>query len=58
MNGRLMFLSRAMGHSSLDVTCKYFHYIPALHDKIVEMSGPSFAEMLRYGEDETCYGEE
>lgn len=55
MNGRLLFLSRSMGHSSPEMTCSYFHYIPILHDKIEERSSESFRSLLQNG---MTYGEE
>ncbi|MFA6911359.1 MAG: tyrosine-type recombinase/integrase [Candidatus Cloacimonadaceae bacterium] len=46
-DGQLMYLSRSMGHSSPAVTCTYFHYIPALHDKVERCSGDSFRDLLQ-----------
>ena len=55
MNGRLLFLSRSMGHATPEMTCAYFHYIPILHDKIEEKSSESFRSLLQNG---MTYGEE
>lgn len=54
-DGQLMYLSRSMGHSSPAVTCTYFHYIPALHDKVERCSGDSFRDLLQ---NQSCHGKD
>lgn len=56
MNGRLLFLSRSMGHENPGMTCAYFHYVPILHDKMERISACAFRNLLQ--NKELPYGNE
>ena len=45
-NGKLMYLSKPMGHSSVESTAYYYSLVPRLAGIIEERSGKSFDEIV------------
>lgn len=46
LSGKLLFLSRSMGHKSIQSTFGYFHITPMLTDKLKKNTGNSFNNLL------------
>ena len=46
VNDKLLYLSRTMGHRSVNSTCGYFHLTPVLADKIKTLTEESFNNLL------------
>lgn len=51
LSGKLLFLSRSMGHKSIQSTFGYFHITPMLTDKLKENTGNSFNNLLPKSQD-------
>lgn len=45
-NSKILALSKSMGHSSVKKTMYYFSIVPALYDKLEELTGKSFDELI------------
>lgn len=45
-NSKILALSKSMGHSSIQKTMYYFSIVPALYDKLEELTGKSFDELI------------
>ena len=45
-NSKILALSKSMGHSSVNETMYYFSIVPALYDKLEELTGKSFDELI------------
>lgn len=46
LSGKLLFLSRSMGHSNIQSTYGYFHITPMLTDKLKRNTGENFNSLL------------
>lgn len=45
-NSKILALSKSMGHSSVKETMYYFSVVPALYDKLEELTSKSFDELI------------
>ena len=43
---KLVYLSKSMGHGSLESTKKYFHLVPAMADILLELTGRDFDDIV------------
>ena len=43
---KLLYLSRSMGHSTIEATAYYYNLVPLFAEQLDELSSPGFKEML------------